>query len=313
MSQARIDGALNDFQRAMELHSECVSSTNLWAFIIAAELFVKAMAEAGGPGHLYRTAEMFAEWMIEESGLDKCELVHPPDPEDRTLKTMFHVPVPLLPLELTEGFPLQHFQADNRCPTDNPVGYYLLYLCGISRDVEESNPDFGSKLTDCLAKDPPRLLEMIRQAANDLYWLARRQVSEQPMSSTPEAADPPTEVTDHVGEKRTGEQPKDAAAAGQRGTYHGPDEEPPPSDWYCAEHLTGTKTDLSMAFPTRARTRDPRRLDKAVEGGRIWARGTGHTYDIFFKSKAAFEAAKKRYELWRTSQNTPKPAAPDTN
>lgn len=102
------------------------------------------------------------------------------------------------------------------------------------------------------------------------------------------------------GDPRTVTSPAPGEGSASR-WYHEADEEPPPG-FYTEDWLRGSKRELSMALAHRREGWSDHALQKAV--GRvnsvIWVRRISYQmWEIFFKSRRAFEIAREQLERYR--------------
>src|SRR5262249_4281823 len=87
-------------------------------------------------------------------------------------------------------FTVEDYLAGDRGHTQNPAGYYLLHVCVAASYVKDGREGILNELYDCFMVNVEERLQLLKQAAEDCYWLARRRPDAQEASEVP-GMDPP--------------------------------------------------------------------------------------------------------------------------
>ncbi len=277
------------------------SSAKVLPIILAAGEYGRALAAAGQFGEVRRLAEDFVGWLLDHRDPasdyswhdSRCPRLAGEDGD------WFRIPDPALSrADIVELSYVECFRP-RELPGRHPLGQYLLYLCSIAADAEDAQP-LLDHLRSCFALDPPRLIDLLAQAADDLYWLARRRLEEPEPAGTairevPQAEDAHSEVAAAVDEPPVLQGGKQPARE-----WYGESSEEPPTGFYGEGSLTDTLTDLSMALYTKSSKPNIKRVQTAHKNKTVWVRKLrGQLWEMFFRSRKSLEEATERLRAWQ--------------
>ena len=220
-----------------------------------------------------------------------------------------HIPIPIFNIPFDPIFGWNELQnpflderlGDLRLHGKHPLGYYMLHLASIARDAEIEQPDFLDQLAKGLEYDLPFLSDLMMRAAKDLFWEARKRLGgeEEDIEETEQGDD---EEADSLNS-----QDKFEDKATKNKKWYLDRDDNVRSLFYRDEFLQGPLTELSMGLG--GQKPDPRRVKRAKNIERVRVeRLSGQLWKMFFRTKAAYDDAKKRLDLWKESQG-PRPTA----